>query len=256
MFGYLVDAVFSSFRTSRNATLSRSADHTSRSKQDDDGPELQYKRYFPSTGNLNADPEDGQNDASSDEDDGESEPVVPMNPDAWSAADLRKSLASNNSSQRCSKFELLYRDNQMRERLANRANIVPGVRNIAGNKHERRIKLPFARVPEKIFQILEDDDLNFEDFYPHLLEPLTRENYSRKFATLLHMEEAASKMQMRQYDMNQVIFKRSGKFLSLHVPGIVDNRPSLMVGDIAMVSTAASGRIFEGVIHFVSVGYS
>ncbi|NWX36340.1 SDE3 helicase, partial [Notiomystis cincta] len=65
-----------------------------------------------------------------------------------------------------------------------------------------------------------------------LLEaPLQAENYHQKFQLLLHLEEIQKEVDIRRYDMQDVTMVQDRALLVLDVPGVAENRPSLLRGD-------------------------
>ncbi|NXP63727.1 SDE3 helicase, partial [Chloropsis cyanopogon] len=65
-----------------------------------------------------------------------------------------------------------------------------------------------------------------------LLEaPLQAENYQQKFQLLLHLEEIQMEVDIRRYDMQDVAMVQERALLVLDVPGVAENRPSLLRGD-------------------------
>ncbi|NXX26329.1 SDE3 helicase, partial [Nicator chloris] len=65
-----------------------------------------------------------------------------------------------------------------------------------------------------------------------LLEaPLQPENYHQKFQLLLHLEEIQMEVDIRRYDMQDVTMVQDRGLLVLDVPGVAENRPSLLRGD-------------------------
>ncbi|NXO09196.1 SDE3 helicase, partial [Oriolus oriolus] len=69
-----------------------------------------------------------------------------------------------------------------------------------------------------------------------LLEaPLQAENYHQKFQLLLHLEEIQMEVDIRRYDMQDVTMVQDRALLVLDVrrgvPGVAENRPSLLRGD-------------------------
>jgi putative helicase MOV10L1 len=80
---------------------------------------------------------------------------------------------------------------------------------------------------------------DFDDLmntYPLLDEELSKHNYPEKWHCLLHIEEASLLYRMRQYEMHGIVLRDAGqRFLSLDVPGLAEKRPSLMLGDTAIV---------------------
>ncbi|NXT96031.1 SDE3 helicase, partial [Anhinga rufa] len=65
-----------------------------------------------------------------------------------------------------------------------------------------------------------------------LLEaPLQAENYQEKFQLLLHLEEIQMEVDIRRYDMQDVPMVQDRGLLVLDVPGVAENRPSVLKGD-------------------------
>ncbi|NXN43086.1 SDE3 helicase, partial [Rhinoptilus africanus] len=65
-----------------------------------------------------------------------------------------------------------------------------------------------------------------------LLEaPLQAGNYQQKFQLLLHLEEIQMEADIRRYDMQDVPMVQNGGLLVLDVPGVAENRPSVLRGD-------------------------
>uniref|UniRef100_A0A8C4TZI7 RNA helicase n=1 Tax=Falco tinnunculus TaxID=100819 RepID=A0A8C4TZI7_FALTI len=65
-----------------------------------------------------------------------------------------------------------------------------------------------------------------------LLEaPLQAENYKQKFQLLLHLEEIQMEVDIRRYDMQDVPMVQDRTLLVLNVPGVAENRPSVLKGD-------------------------
>ncbi|NXX57126.1 SDE3 helicase, partial [Scopus umbretta] len=65
-----------------------------------------------------------------------------------------------------------------------------------------------------------------------LLEaPLQAGNYQQKFQLLLHLEEIQMEVDIRRYDMQDVPMVQDRALLVLDVPGVAENRPSVLKGD-------------------------
>ncbi|KAM6114446.1 LOW QUALITY PROTEIN: helicase MOV-10 [Phoenicopterus ruber ruber] len=65
-----------------------------------------------------------------------------------------------------------------------------------------------------------------------LLEaPLQAGNYQQKFQLLLHLEEIQMEVDIRRYDMQDVPMVQDRVLLVLDVPGVAENRPSVLKGD-------------------------
>lgn len=85
----------------------------------------------------------------------------------------------------------------------------------------------------------EEKQVYFSTVYPSFAEPVTFENYTRRFHGLLYLEEISVILKMREYDLRNVIFRivgGSGEFFALEVPGLAERRPSLIVGDKVLAS--------------------
>lgn len=67
------------------------------------------------------------------------------------------------------------------------------------------MKLGVYPVPKMLWNIIldNDDDELFKSF-PFLAEDMTKDNYSDRFSTLLHLEEIQETLDMRRYDMRDV----------------------------------------------------
>ncbi|XP_054251935.1 helicase MOV-10 [Indicator indicator] len=65
-----------------------------------------------------------------------------------------------------------------------------------------------------------------------LLEaPLQAKNYQQKFQLLLHLEEIQMEVDIHRYDMKDVPMVQDRGLLVLNVPGVAENRPSVLKGD-------------------------
>ncbi|KFV61329.1 Putative helicase MOV-10, partial [Dryobates pubescens] len=73
-----------------------------------------------------------------------------------------------------------------------------------------------------------------------LLEaPLHAENYQEKFQLLLHLEEIQMEVDIRRYDMKDVTMEQDRGLLVLKVPGVAENRPSVLKGDHLYVNLSS-----------------
>ena len=54
--------------------------------------------------------------------------------------------------------------------------------------------------------------------------------FSARFSTLLFIEELAIEAEVNSFRLHSVTLTRRGSFLVLHVPGLSDGKPSLIVG--------------------------
>uniref|UniRef100_A0A4W6EEP5 RNA helicase n=1 Tax=Lates calcarifer TaxID=8187 RepID=A0A4W6EEP5_LATCA len=112
--------------------------------------------------------------------------------------------------------------------------------------------------------------------YPHYLKELTKQrmedsetllncplkmkNYSHRFHLLLHLEEIQMEVDIRKYDLhNQTMTQDQSnrKLLKLRVPGVAENRPSVLRGDCLRVSksedTVEPITVYTGYVHRVEL---
>ncbi|NXH37223.1 SDE3 helicase, partial [Myiagra hebetior] len=92
-----------------------------------------------------------------------------------------------------------------------------------------------------------------------LLEaPLQAENYHQKFQLLLHLEEIQMEVDIRRYDMQDVTMVKDRALLVLDVPGVAENRPSLLRGDHLFVHLSSKRDHsplvrYKGYVHSVEL---
>ncbi|MEE6512435.1 hypothetical protein FKM82_019425 [Ascaphus truei] len=87
------------------------------------------------------------------------------------------------------------------------------------------------------------------------------ENYDNRFHLLLHLEETQMEVDIRRYDIKNEKMQRdprNKRLLVLNVPGVAENRPSVLKGDHLLVTVAAeSGRFgvvaYKGYVHAVEL---
>ncbi|XP_036388728.1 putative helicase mov-10-B.1, partial [Megalops cyprinoides] len=102
-----------------------------------------------------------------------------------------------------------------------------------------------------------------------LLEsPLSFQNYGKRFQLLLHLEEIQMEVDIRKYNMENkpmVADPRNKRLLILHVPGVAENRPSVLKGDHLLVSkvgdvtepiTKYKGYVHKVELESVKLGFS
>ncbi|KAJ0023976.1 hypothetical protein NQD34_003875 [Periophthalmus magnuspinnatus] len=90
--------------------------------------------------------------------------------------------------------------------------------------------------------------------------PLKMKNYDHRFHLLLYLEEIQMEVDIRKYDMRNepmILDKSNKKLLVLKVPGVAENRPSVLRGDCLRVSksedTASPITLFNGYVHRVEL---
>ncbi|XP_064354277.1 helicase MOV-10 [Dromaius novaehollandiae] len=90
-----------------------------------------------------------------------------------------------------------------------------------------------------------------------LLEaPLQPQNYREKFQLLLHLEEIQMEVDIRRYDMRDATMVQDRALLVLDVPGVAENRPSVLRGDHLFASLSSERERaplvrYKGYVHAV-----
>ena len=134
------------------------------------------------------------------------------------------------------------------------SQIVP-FRNNLGRYHIPEAVLKTNRLPkEDVEKIMHDlyvgkgrvmggleDDFDYSSL-------LTMENYGC-LSTLLCFEELQMQKDITTYDMEDAPLRRDGRrYYTLRVPGLAENRPSVLKGDKIIISVKGRGK-YEGVVH-------
>ncbi|CAN0896914.1 Probable RNA helicase SDE3 [Linum grandiflorum] len=110
-------------------------------------------------------------------------------------------------------------------------------------------RLPRYDIPKAIREKIQNKEIPEE-----VTSGLSNENYIEYFKTLLIMEEIQLEEDMRAYDMERVVMRKRGNFLSLVVPGLAERRPSLVHGDYIFVKPTYSDEsvvAHQGFVHRV-----
>jgi helicase MOV-10 len=90
-------------------------------------------------------------------------------------------------------------------------------------------------------------------------ENCTPASHCEKFSKLLHVEELQMEVDIQKYQMGDAKLERDAPFLTLDVPGLAENRPSLVRGDRLFVrKLGANGKPeqkkdYEGYVHKVGL---
>ncbi|XP_067087810.1 putative helicase mov-10-B.2 [Osmerus mordax] len=88
---------------------------------------------------------------------------------------------------------------------------------------------------------------------------LSRENYSHKFQVLLYLEELQMEVDIKKYNMEDQpmhFLPTNKRFLVLDVPGVSENRPSVLRGDALLVTkTAEASRGSAGLVKYKGFVY-
>ncbi|CAN9511896.1 unnamed protein product [Ophioblennius macclurei] len=89
---------------------------------------------------------------------------------------------------------------------------------------------------------------------------LKMKNYSHRFHLLLHLEEIQMEVDIRKYDLHNQTMDQdpsNRKLLTLRVPGVAENRPSVLRGDCLRVSksedTVQPITVYTGYVHRVEL---
>ncbi|KAL0117562.1 hypothetical protein PUN28_010398 [Cardiocondyla obscurior] len=139
---------------------------------------------------------------------------------------------------------------------------IPGVRPVKPPKFIK-VRNGVFKIPQYIWKIVLDImqnkksqmecEIDIGNQIPCLLQPLSFETYKERFHIMLYLEEIAQTLFLRKYDIENGVMRRCGEYLALQVPGLVEKRPSLLVGDRAIVSfpwdTSQGNLKYEGFIH-------
>ncbi|TFK04256.1 putative helicase MOV-10 [Platysternon megacephalum] len=94
-----------------------------------------------------------------------------------------------------------------------------------------------------------------------LVAELQFENYQEKFQLLLHLEELQMEVDIRRYDMQDVPMVKdtqNKRLLILEVPGVAENRPSVLKGDHLFVTRSEQRTLpqlvqYKGYVHAVEL---
>ncbi|NWH68682.1 M10L1 helicase, partial [Geococcyx californianus] len=104
------------------------------------------------------------------------------------------------------------------------------------NELEREIPLESYEYPENLKDTIlhgpnARDSSSWSAMQSLLEACLQAENYQQKFQLLLHLEEIQMEVDIRYYDMQDVTMVQDRGLLVLDVPGVAENRPSVLKGD-------------------------
>ncbi|XP_030640613.1 putative helicase mov-10-B.2 [Chanos chanos] len=94
-----------------------------------------------------------------------------------------------------------------------------------------------------------------------LESPLNFENYAERFHCLLYLEEIQMEVDIKKYDMKEQPMVRdinNKNLLVLKVPGVAENRPSVLRGDHLLVTKSAEHHLkpptkYKGYVHRVEM---
>ncbi|XP_045911976.1 putative helicase mov-10-B.2 isoform X1 [Micropterus dolomieu] len=127
------------------------------------------------------------------------------------------------------------------------------------------VELKTYRIPAYMNQLIKSlKQLTFFcDTRTALLEsPLSWENYTEKFQLLLYLEEQQMEVDIKRYNIpnserKEAVMNRdtvNKKLLILEVPGVSENRPSVLRGDVLLAYPAGeTGVKYRGYVHSVQL---
>ncbi|XP_025602817.2 probable RNA helicase armi [Athalia rosae] len=125
----------------------------------------------------------------------------------------------------------------------------PGIFNIPQRLWDVVLRLQNEKKP------LMESVMALEEMEPLLSSKLNFKNFKDRFHMLLYLESIGDSIEMQRYDMSGVFMRPTKEFLALKVPGLAEKRPSLVVGDKAIISfnwdDSQGNLIYEGFVHQV-----
>ncbi len=125
------------------------------------------------------------------------------------------------------------------------------IEKLAGNEKQA------ARAMYALFR--GDEDWEGEDPTGESIDftsDLTMDNYAECMMNLLWMEETQMKVDITTYDLTDAPLLREGRrYYKLHVPGLAENRPSVLKGDKIIVKVRGGSK-FEGIVHRTTQEYA
>lgn len=114
-------------------------------------------------------------------------------------------------------------------------------------------RLPFYRIPEELLEFLRQPQRNLvpdagRKFLP---QHLVANTYAQMFEVLLWCEEYKISRDLEKFDIAEARIEYRHPYHFLPVPGLAENRPSVLIGDEILVQPAGSqsGKWFSGFVH-------
>lgn len=152
-----------------------------------------------------------------------------------------------------------------RVRQNNEYRIVPGPKPVR-TPNFVALKLSMFPIPDRVWsavigdssQVAHTSDFDkviyqIEDKLPGLTQDLNINNYTDRWHNLLFMEEIQENINIRVYDQPRTFLIKCQEFLGLEVNGLCERRPSLVLGDKAIVKDIWDNQPsrYEGIIHAI-----
>uniref|UniRef100_A0AAY4D238 RNA helicase n=1 Tax=Denticeps clupeoides TaxID=299321 RepID=A0AAY4D238_9TELE len=125
------------------------------------------------------------------------------------------------------------------------------------HKSKILVKLKDYKYPQCLKDLVRQ---RLEDSENLLNSALNMKNYSQRFHLLLHLEEIQLEVDIRKYDLHNqtmTLDKTNKNLLILKVPGVAENRPSVLRGDLLKVSKSGDKSqpltVYTGYVHKVQL---
>uniref|UniRef100_A0A671X2L5 RNA helicase n=1 Tax=Sparus aurata TaxID=8175 RepID=A0A671X2L5_SPAAU len=125
------------------------------------------------------------------------------------------------------------------------------------------VELKQYRIPTYMDELINSlkQSAFFRDQRVLLESPLTWKNYSEKFQLLLYLEEQQMEVDIKRYNIPNndraeatMTRDRDKKLLVLEVPGVSENRPSVLRGDSLLAYPAGEKKVkYRGYVHSVQL---
>ncbi|XP_007897601.2 putative helicase MOV-10 [Callorhinchus milii] len=166
-----------------------------------------------------------------------------------------------------------YRPHQLPIKPPVTEEVEEGVRpcNFSNYQLEREIPLPASKYLPTLFNLIKrglkatglDPRLSQEQQRVKALldSKLSFQNYPERFSLLLHLEEMQMETDITKYNMTDASMlrdPRNRELLVLEVPGVAENRPSVLRGDHLLVTRSADRHLpvvtrYKGYVHSVEL---
>ncbi|XP_076272336.1 putative RNA helicase armi isoform X1 [Rhynchophorus ferrugineus] len=165
------------------------------------------------------------------------------------------------------KLPIQYRNQSYINPKVNLNNMLTTNHTVIRGQNEQTIRfkaknLPDYGIPKKLLNLVitngnTNNNLVFleelKNMKKCIFNILSYLNYEDRFHTLLHLDEIANLIHLRQYDQERACFIRNGEFLMLEIENLAERRPSIVLGDKihALDPSNRATQIFEGNVYKV-----
>ncbi|XP_015184734.1 PREDICTED: probable RNA helicase armi [Polistes dominula] len=155
------------------------------------------------------------------------------------------------------------KDNYVRRDRDDKAVYIPGIRPYKPSVPFKTRTLSF-KIPQRFWDVIMENyhkppneyELAIGNEIPCLAQRLSFEIYKDRFHALLYLEEIEQNFNLNKYDMECATMRPYKDYLCLQVLGLAEKRPSLLIGDKAIISCnwhKNQGKVkYEGYIHKVT----